>query len=1729
MKVGDYILGSVIYESQRTIVYRAKSPSGESVLIKTVPDGYTAADANKLYQEFLISKTLDDKYASKYIELIEDKKVYLVKADDGFKRLSEIIPDSGMDLSEFALYASSIIDALESIHSKKVLHLDINPTNILCDEKTHFAKIFDFGISELTSNVGRTAKSNMHVEGTVAYISPEQTGLVNQGIDERSDFYSLGVTFYEMLTGSLPFVDEDTIAVVHAHLARSPIEPHIVKESIPSNLSKVIMKLLAKDKEERYQTLHGLRYDINEALKTHNNSFVVGQKDVSEKLTIPQKLYGRSKELELAKSKILSSIGDNPKIIMISGYSGIGKTSFVSELRPTVLLKNGYFVKGKFDQYNKTTSYIAFLQVFRGLLSIVADMPKTQRQSTISALKATLGESCYVLTKIMPELEETFELKRDVQLSYSQLKNQLSVAIERFLGFFASKEHPLVVFLDDMQWADMASLEMLELIFSSQRLNSFLIVGAYRDNEVSPSHPMMLSLQNISKSTGNIDTIRLGALDLEAVETLLADSLKRSDVVELARLLIQKTEGNPFFLRQFISTLLSHGLLSFDKKTGVWSWSIQKIKEEGLTGNVIEHLIAKISLMPSYSQEFIKAASVVGDTFDTAVATVLCSMDDKTVQEALTNLMESGLVKPVGELEYVQKDDASTAYLMASKCKFVHDRIRQASYSLLDDDAKKGKHLQIVRNIIRSGDRSKKSVLYVATHIIQSIGLLEDGEKPYVVDLMVKAAIYAKEALAYEEASSYLRAASSILQKDCWSGEYDKAFALYKELAESLYLARDMEGASEMFEFLLSRELVGLDRAKVYNLQLAFYFSQGFLPLALESGKKALEALGEPLSDDPNELLNIKKAELEWLEANIDSIEELENLPSLENEKIELCMQILVNLGIPAFVSRQDMFGVIPLRMTRLSAMYGNCSVSSYGYTLCGMIIGAGLGRYEDGYRYGKLGVALQDKFNNKSVECKLLRVYGAYIASWVQPHKDSLEILRKAYNSGIENGDFFYAAYTLNHIFTREFLLDMPLEALESKTLGFIGFLEHNKDRSMLDLQVLLANIPKCLQGKTVSPGSLSCDDFNEESAVAYWKEIRFNTLLAYYHVYKLQIAYTHSLFADALSHAKAAEKYLGNMKGNILETEWVFYYALSIFECETPDENNKTLIDGFMERFDRWGKLCPDNFGAKASVLKAMNLVWLGDRNGAFGFIEEVLILVEDSKYTMLKALCFELAGRYWLARGNNRVALMYLKEAGALYHEHGALVKAAVLVQRHSQLLGDSRSGGTQSMSIGELPHDWNIIDEETITRMALLISSNIDRTELVEKLMSIIAKSFGAEFGGLIVNDGEEFRVEGVFDITKKSQVSILHAPLNEYSKLPKKVINAVIEKGSMIILDDALRDERFYSDPIIQEREIRSLVCSPFFLKERLVGVVYMENTLAKGFFNSARAKILNILMAQAAVSLENARLFEKQKQITEALEILNKSLEQKVLEETQRRLEAEKSMLHQSKMAMMGEMIGAIAHQWRQPLNSLGLGIQDIAEAKKFGELDDEYIEKFRDESMTILKRLSRTIDDFRNFFKPSKEKKLFCIEDAIENTIGIVSAQLKNYAIDTMLEHGEKHYFNGYENEFEQVILNLISNAKDAIVDGPNKQNGRIWIKVESEQNRIFIYLSDNGGGIPDSVIDRIFEPYFTTKEQGKGTGVGLYMSKEIIERHMDGKIEAKNQDKGALFIVELDVAEGS
>ncbi len=1460
MKIQDYTILSTIYNDRRTVVYKAMDSDGDIVAIKSVVDSNDQDYSNKLYHEYEITQELSGDFISRTICLIEEEKPYLVKSFEEGKTLSILIPRGGLTLDLFASYSISIIQALEYVHQNNIIHLDLKPENILCDEVQKSVKLLDFGESLSNINLNKSLKRNIQTIGTASYLAPEQTGLSNQTLDERSDLYSLGIIFYEMLTGKLPFEGEETLQILHSHLAQIPKEIHSIKPSIPITLSNIVQKLLSKDKQERYQSAASLKYDLKNHLKDPSARLHLGSQEISDKLVFTQKLYGRDHELDLVKNKLNSIVASKPKLLMISGYSGVGKSSFINELSPIVLAKNGTFVKGKFDQYNHTSSYVAFIPIFISLINQFNCLMPEIKQTKIDELSEFLGESKNALIKIVPELKAIFNVSYTPISDLLQLKNQMFIAIERFFGFFALKDHPLVIFLDDLQWADIASLEILELIYSSNKLESFLIIGAYRSNEVSSSHPLKLSLNNIAKRIGKIEEFELFPLKIDAINELLRDMLHKEDVDDLGYLLIQKTEGNPFFLKQFIYTLLKRELLSFNKEIQVWEWKIETIRHQELTNNVIDHLIDKIVAMSVDAQNFIKIASVIGDSFDIDSILHVSQCSQNKMLQIIDEIMLEGLIERSSE-------DKSMSLGTLWSCHFVHDKIRQTAYTMLTTEEKKQTHLKVFRSYLDQ-EQVPKTILSAAKHIIEVIDLIEEKEIKSVLETLNMASNFAKEALAYQEAIQHAKAAVSLLHENAWSHNYEITCSIYLCLLESFCQAHIYEEALSLFEQLLHNNLLQkIDIAKVYNLRLLYHFAQGLIAESLEDGRMALQVLEQEIPNDSAELLDLKNNEIEWLNANIKSVEELQYLNIMQNENIELCMNILVNMGIPAFVSRQDMFSVVTLKMVHLSFLYGNCNVSPYGYMLSGMIVGAGLEQYENGYRYGQVAIALQDKFANKSIECKLLRIYGAYVASWIQPHEQTLSILYKAYMSGIENGDFTYASYCVNHIFTREFLLSTPLDILEEKTSSYLDFLIDLNEPSILGVQYLFINVIKCLRGNTLGLNSLSLPEFDEQKVVENFTKINYKTMLAYYYIYKLQICYIHEYYDEAVEHAQKAKEYLPNIKGNILESEWVFYYALSLFK-RTTDSMQQTDIDllqEFEHRFKLWSELCPENFLAKYLIIKGLNAYSRSSFDAAFDNFEKALHLQDEGFTTIFKALTLELIGICWKSKNNWRIAKMYLQEAYNIFYNLKAIGKTKLLFNTQSELLHREAQIQVNPTMVTQNTGDLNIFDEDTILKATELISGKIDRSELIKKFTSIIAQSFGIQIGGIILKENNIFFLEGLFNINSDPKIIIEHQSLNTSNVIPKSVIKQTLSDNKVLIIDDAINDSRFTMDQIIIERKIASVICAPIFLKETLIGLIYMENNFIRGFFDNTREKVLNILLTQTAATLELEHLYSHDK------------------------------------------------------------------------------------------------------------------------------------------------------------------------------------------------------------------------------------------------------------------------
>ncbi|MGB9282786.1 MAG: AAA family ATPase, partial [Candidatus Sulfotelmatobacter sp.] len=588
---------------------------------------------------------------------------------------------------QFLRLAVALAGAIGQLHGRGLIHKDIKPPNVLVDSATGQVRLTGFGIASRVPRERQAPEPPEFIAGTLAYMAPEQTGRVNRSIDSRSDLYSLGVTLYEMLTGSLPFSASDPMEWVHCHIARQPATPSERIRNIPEAISAITMKLLAKTVEERYQTAAGVERDLLHCLSQWESRgsidvFALGAQDTPDCLMIPERLYGRDREVDAlltAFDRIVA--GGRPELVLVSGYSGIGKSAVVNELHKPLVPPRGLFASGKFDQYKRDIPYATLAQAFQSLVRPLLSKGEDELRKWREALGGALEPNGLLIVDLVPELKHVIGEQPPVpELPPSEAQRRFHLVFRRFIGVFARPEHPLALFLDDLQWLDAATLDLLEDLLTRDDLRHLLLIGAYRDNEVSPTHPLMRKLDAIRQAGATLEDIVLAPLGQDDLRQMLVDSLhcEPGRAAPLAKLIHEKTTGNPFFAIQFISTLAEEGLLSFDYGQGRWGWDLDRIYAKGYTDNVVELMVGKLNRLPVDTQEALKQFACMGNS---AEFDMLSMAYEKSIEELHQRLWEAVRIGLI-----FRSDDSY---------RFLHDRVQEAAYSLIPEKMRSGAHLRI--------------------------------------------------------------------------------------------------------------------------------------------------------------------------------------------------------------------------------------------------------------------------------------------------------------------------------------------------------------------------------------------------------------------------------------------------------------------------------------------------------------------------------------------------------------------------------------------------------------------------------------------------------------------------------------------------------------------------------------------------------------------------------------------------------------------------------------------------------------------------------------------------------------------------------------------------------------------------------------------------------------------------------------------------------------------------
>ncbi|XZO00390.1 MAG: AAA family ATPase [Microcoleus sp.] len=1470
--LSGYQILSQIYESTNSIVYRGiRQQDNQPVILKTLKQDYpTPAELTRYKQEYEIASNLNIEGVIKVYSLQEyHRMLAIIQEDFGGSSLKMLMnhPVEAQNIASLRLFlhiAIKTAEILGNIHAANVIHKDINPANILFNPETGQVKIIDFGISTFFTHENPTLKSPNVLEGTLPYISPEQTGRMNRFLDYRTDFYSLGITFYELLTGQLPFTTNDALELVHFHIAKQPAPPHQIDPEIPKPVSDIVMKMIAKTAEHRYQSAFGIKADLEiclNQLTTQNliEPFTLGSQDISGKFQIPQKLYGREEEIATllaAFDRIAAGKVDGIELMLVAGYSGIGKSALVKEIYQPITRNRGYFISGKFDQFQRNIPYSAIVAAFSDLVRQLLTETETQLNKWREKILTALGVNSQIVIDVIPEVELIVGKQSPVpNLGYAEAQNRFNLVFQNFIRTFCSQDHPLVIFLDDLQWADSATLKLIQLMIADADTQYLFLIGAYRDNEVNSTHPLMMALEDIRAGGATVKMIALAPLRREHINQMIADTFSSNieTVKPLSELVVRKTNSNPFFVNEFLKYLYHQNLIIFNFDSHIWQWNIAQIEEIAITNNVVELMIAKLKTMTEESQQVLRLAACIGRHFDLNTLSIICEKLTTELFSYLRPAIQSELIISLSELD---------SELLIQSYKFGHDRIQEAAYALIDESDKKAIHLQIGRLLRqnRLPETLSEKIFEIVEHFNIAFELItHQQERDEIAKLNLIAGQKAKAATAYSEAVQYLHTGLNLLADDSWQVQYQLTLNLYTEAVEAEYLNTNFEEADKLSEIVFKQAKTIVDKFKVYDAKMQFACIQNQMSSAIDTGLQLLEMLGVSLSKTPPNNLNI------------DSLYEL---PEMTDPVLLSAMRIFINLFSPAYISNPALLPTIAFTMLELCIREGNSPQAAFAYAFYGVLLCTGMNDIEAGYKFGRLALQVLDKFESSYyIKCKVHEVFNAFIRHWKEPARASIEALRQTVQFGMETGDLEFAGYSAVHYCAYILLVGAPLELVYQKQMAYVELLHNSKQEYSLDYAKIWVQSTLNLMGKSENKNRLMGELFNEEEMLPFLQNNNNLSSLFVAHLVKCILSYLFKEYQESAHNAAIATDYEQAMAGLLPATQHPFYYSLSLlalYQNADSDRKREYLeqVNFNQDKMKKWVDCVPINFQHKYDLVEAEKARVLGQNWQAAELYDRSIKGAIDNGYIQDEALAYELGAEFYLASGMDKIAETYLQETYYSYTRWQAWAKVKDLESRYPQLQIKSSAAThitnepTNLTKIYTTTSSDVALDFATVIKASQAIGSEVMLEELLPKLIKISLENAGAQFGFLILESQERLLIEAEASVDSE-QVTVLQSINIENSeKLPLGVIQYVARTQEDVVLSDATNEGVFTREPYIIKNQPKSLLCTPIINKGKLLGILYLENNLTTGVFTSDRLEVLKILSSQAAISIENARLYQ---------------------------------------------------------------------------------------------------------------------------------------------------------------------------------------------------------------------------------------------------------------------------
>ncbi|WP_281316879.1 ATP-binding sensor histidine kinase [Polyangium sp. y55x31] len=1466
-----FAITHTLHEGRGTLLLRGvRTADHLPVILKVLdPRRSCSRELERLKHEYEMGRQLDLASIVRPLALeTHEGMPALVLEDFGGQSLDHFL-GAPLPIERFLDLAVRIASAVRELHRRGVIHKDLKPQNILVNTSTGEVKLADFGLAVCLPCKHQAARGPSVIEGSLPYLAPEQTGRMNRAIDSRADLYALGVTFYEMLTGRLPFDAEDPLEWVHCHVARIPLPPGAWVPALPEVVSALVMKLLAKMADDRYQTARGLEHDLERCLsewraKGRLEPFVLAEHDVSGRFEIPQKLYGREEQIAALLRGFERVVGTgSPELVLVSGYSGIGKSALVQELYKPIVRARGFFISGKFDPYKRDIPYSTFVHAFRELVLEILAESEERIAPFRERLMGALGINAQLIVDVIPQVELVIGRQPPVaELPPIEAQNRFRIVFRHFIGVFARKEHPLAFFLDDLQWADPASLVLLEDLMTHAETGHLLVIGAYRENEVTPVHPLALTLGNVRSAGARVSDIVLGPLSREQLAALVGDMLhcRPEDAAPLSDLVHEKTAGNPFFAIQFLTALPEERLIDFDERATAWRWDVAKIRAKGFTDNVVDLMVGKLARLPVRTQEALKNLACLGSSAEVAVLATVSGRSEQASHADLWEAVRVGLV-----------------LWMDGAYRFLHDRVQEAAYSLVPEAERAVTHLEIGRLLASCTppEGLEGRIFDIVNQLDRGAALIMSPEEcERVAELNLLAGKRAKASTAYASARHYFAVGSSLLPGDSWARRYELSFALELDRAECEFLIGELPAAEERLSLLSCRAKNLVDAAAVACLRMDLYTTQDRSDRSIEVGLEYLRRVGVAWSPHPTKDDVRREYERLWQQLGSRSIEDLVDLPSMSDPAHHATLDVLTRAIPPALFTDENLLCLVVCRMVNLSLEHGNSDVSSLAYAHLGMVLGPHFGDYQAGFRFGKLGSDLVEKQERNRFKARVYVCVGSVVIPWTRHLRDGRALLRRVFHAALETGDLTYAAYSFFDLITHLLASGDPLGDVQREAENGLEFARKMRFGLIADILTGQLRLIRTLRGLTPHFASFNDDTFDEVRFEQHLEaDPRLSTATCWYWIRKLQARYYANDFVTAVEAASKAESLLWTSPSHFEVAEYHFYGALAraarhgTASADERPEHMRALV-AHHEKLERWAENCPENFENRATLVAAEIARIEGRDLDAERLYEEAIRSAHESGFVHNEGLAHELSSRFYRARGFAKIADMYLRDARACYDCWGVHGKVEQIDQQHPRLLPSRPLPPAATFALR--PEQLDLL---SVTKASQTISGEIVLDKLLRTLLTVVLEQGGAQRGCLIVcrDDGSSIEAEASLEGKGVATKLLQSQPLSS-SLVPVSIVNYALRTKERVILEDAVEAPKYASEPYIARVKPRSLLCLPILQQTEVVGLLYLENNLLAGAFTPDRLVALSLLATQAAISLEKAKLLGKEQAARAAAE-----------------------------------------------------------------------------------------------------------------------------------------------------------------------------------------------------------------------------------------------------------------